>query len=237
MFDEHTMETLEERARVEVRGGFEELDLIEEGMIELVEHDPDTEDALEADPDAATALVRSILRRHVEAHAREQEGFPEVTDTDRLDEVFAALDADGIVVGQNVGYTMSDLRDDMWEELGERPDARGWIGFHGQDLERVLDGGPLMLGFAHRSDQDADFVVVAGEVRDRLVAAGFEVEWDGDAGERLAVHGITWQRRRSADGVLDDEPDEDGPDGEGPAPGGGSGGLFARAARRLRGDD
>lgn len=235
MFDAHTMSTLEERARVEVRGGYEPLDEIEAGLIELVQHDPDTEQAFAADPDAAVAVVRSVLRRHVASHALEEAVFPEITDVDRLRTVFAALDADGIVVGENVGVTMSDLRDELWEELDGRPGARGWVGFHGQDLERVLDGGPLMLGFAHRSDRDEDFVLIAGEVRDRLVAAGFDVEWGGGADERLSVVGLTWQRRRPEGDPRDDEPDDGGPDGDRPGPADRSGGLFARAARRIRG--
>lgn len=86
----------------------------------------------------------------------------------------------------------------MWERLKATEGARGWIGFHGQDLERVLHTGVLYLSFAHRSDQDADFAVIAREVADRLKAADFDVAWDDNPDARIELRGIRWQRRRAA---------------------------------------
>jgi len=62
------------------------------------------------------------------------------------------LERSGIVARENVGYTQSDLRDELSEVVTDLLKAgrsiRGWVGFHGQDLERAVDGGGLHLGFA-----------------------------------------------------------------------------------------
>jgi len=83
------------------------------------------------------------------------------------------------------------------EDLDEdRPDGRGWVGFHGQDAERVVDEGVLFLPYADRSDQDEDFAVIAREVVDRARDAGFDVAWDGDPGQNIELRGLRWKRRR-----------------------------------------
>ena len=85
---------------------------------------------------------------------------------------------------------------EMWELLEDRPDRRGWVGFHGQDAERVVDEGVLFLPYADRSDQDEDFAVIAREVVDRARDAGFDVAWDGDPGQNIELRGLRWKRRR-----------------------------------------
>lgn len=85
----------------------------------------------------------------------------------------------------------------MWALLDEQPDARGWVAFHRQDVERVVETGLLFLAYAHRSDRDEDFTVLGREVAERLTAAGFDVVWDGDPTRRLELHDVQWLRRRS----------------------------------------
>jgi hypothetical protein len=211
MFSAHTMTTLEDRARVGVRGGYEPLDEVEAELIELVQYDPDTEEAFAADRDGALRLVSEILGRHVAEHAREEATFPPVTDPDRLTAAFAELDRDGIVARENVGYDMSDVRDEMGELVRARRDARGWVAFHRQDLERVVDGLPLYVAFASRSDAEEDFVAVGREVADRLAAAGLTVDWDGTADARIALLDVAWQRRRPAEPVAAEDPPEEPP--------------------------
>lgn len=50
----------------------------------------------------------------------EQESWPEVTDCDKLDVVFAALIERGIVALQNAGYMQDEGYDEVWEAF---PDA------------------------------------------------------------------------------------------------------------------
>ena len=194
--EEH-LEELERLARTAVSGGYEPLDQIRAGLLELVEYDPATEAAVAADCEAAIRLVDAIVARHAEAHAREETEFAARTDPERLSELFRQLEASGIAARENVGFTQRDLASEMWELLHQRPELRGFVAFHGQDLERVVDDGVLLLSFAHRSDQDEDFAVIGREVADRAREAGFDVVWNGEPTRRIELHGIRWQRRRT----------------------------------------
>lgn len=177
--------------------GYEPLDEIRAGLLELIEYDPATSTEVAADRDAAVRAVDEIVTRHATLHARDQASFPTPTDPERLSALFEELNRGGIIARENVGYTHGDLSSEMWELLDNRPDARGWIGFHGQDLERVVHGEALFLAYAHRSDQDEDFALIAHEVADRAGHAGFDVAWGGDPTQRIELHGLRWQRRRS----------------------------------------
>ena len=194
---QQTLDDLDSAAWTAVYAGYEPLDEISAGLLELIEYDPATEAQVAADRDGAARVVDELVKRHADAHARDQRSFSTPTDPERLSALFERLDRDGLVARENVGYTKSDLSDEMWALLDARPDARGWVGFHGQDVERVVHGGVLFLGYAHRSDRDEDFAVIARQVADRGREAGFEVVWDGDPNQRIELHGLRWQRRRS----------------------------------------
>jgi len=91
-------------------------------------------------------------------HGAAEGAFPSTTDCDRLTAAFSRLEADGVLAREDVGYTQSDLRGDMWELVdrarAEGRDPRGWVAFHRQDLERVVDSGVLYISFASVSDDD-----------------------------------------------------------------------------------
>lgn len=195
-FDAWTLEQLHEAAEHHVWAGYLDDEEILDLLVERVEHDPESENAFAADRDASLLVIRTILAQHVTGHAQAAAGFPTPTDLERLDTVFADLERDGVLVGRQVGVTHGDLTLELWDRLRETPDAHGWIGFHEQDVDRAIATGVLYLSFAHRSDQDADFVLVAQDVAQRLRDAGFEVVWDGSADARLELRGVRWQRRR-----------------------------------------
>src|SRR4051794_32529957 len=87
--------------RAQVRGGFEDrgriLEIFCEEMYAPGELDP-------AEVEAAIDDARA-------AYEAEKAGWPEVTDCDRLDAVFASLKRRGIIALQNAGYTQSDGQD------------------------------------------------------------------------------------------------------------------------------
>src|SRR5262245_14672338 len=75
------------------------------------------------------------------AKKKSERGWPTETDCDRLDRACEALRADGIISAQNAGYTSSDGHEEVDLAVGrETPGLfHGYIFFHGQDLERVID--------------------------------------------------------------------------------------------------
>ncbi len=123
-----------------VRGGFMSRERIVQVMCqdlyepgELAEHE-------------VTARVSEELTAlHAEAA-----GWPAITDCERLDAAFAAMSARGLIALQNAGYTQSDGYDDVSSYVAHHPARAELIGYcfyHGQDLERAIDGDGLHLAF------------------------------------------------------------------------------------------
>ncbi len=195
---------LSERIRLAVAGGYDEAELIVEDLVELLEYDPEADDFVAGLGvplvDHVTGLVTAALDQH---RAREAT-FPAVTDCDRISAVFATLAASGIVTGEDVGMTMSDVRDDLGEALRAARDrggqAQGWVGFHRQDVDRVVDTGLLCLAFGAAAEDDASYRAIGREVAAAFAAAGFQVDWDDDPNRRIELPALTWQRRRSPRG-------------------------------------
>ena len=94
----------------------------------------------ELDPDKVSQAIDGEFQRFLAAQA----SWPLVTDCDRLDIVFAALNERGVVGLQNAGYMQDDGYDAVWEAHPDAADDEGMIGYcfdHGQDMERVIRGG------------------------------------------------------------------------------------------------
>ena len=88
---------------------------------------------------------------------QEKEQWPEVTDCDRLDEAFEAINTRGIIAIQNAGYTQSDGYHDFREAYARHPkksEVLGYCFYHGQDLERAVRGGGLYLAFGPTDPTD-----------------------------------------------------------------------------------
>ena len=143
------------------------------------------------------------LRAEIDEAFREKQAeertWPEVTDCDRLDHVFDALEAQGILSLQNAGYTQGDGLADVAqfynEAGGEQSGIEGYCFYTGQDLERVMESGQLWLAFGHVDGEDGPGEEIGRRIKAAFETAGFKVEWDGSIKTRLLVTGIRWQRR------------------------------------------
>lgn len=139
------------------------------------------------------AFVDALLR---EAEA-EEALWDGPTQTDRLTAAFAVLEASGIATLAGIPSTLAD----GWGMLGAggRPDARGGVFFHQQDVLDALDGGGLWLAFGGLQGDHVDpraSAAVGAEAFDVLTAHGFTVTWDGSAAHRLRLAPAPWQPRR-----------------------------------------
>lgn len=152
-------------------------------------------DAVAAAIDAAIAEVRS-----------ESERWPAVTDCDRLEAAFAAMRARGIVAIQNAGYTQSDGYDDVRDyadRAKKRDELIGYCFYHGQDLERAVDGTGLYLAFGPLDPKQEQ---AAGPILGRLIVeelerAGLHPRWDGTFNQRIGIPKLDWKQRRG-EGVV-----------------------------------
>jgi hypothetical protein len=174
-----------------VRGGFEERDRIIEILCEEI-CAPGELDETEVTT-AVDAAFASL--------AHDETTWPTTTDCDRLDGVFAALNARGIIALQNAGYTQSDGYDDVQQCYAERSDRDTVIGYcfyHGQDLDRAEHGQGLYLAFGpiEAQKEAMEGPRIGAMIADELTCAGFAVTWDGTFAQRIFVPAIDWKRRR-----------------------------------------
>jgi hypothetical protein len=173
-----------------VRGGFEDHDRIVEILCEEM-YEPG---------ELAEEEVEEAVGDAIEALERDKGTWPAVTDCDKLDKVFDALNKRGIIALQCAGYTQSDGYDDVQQEYEERPGREKLIGYcyyHGQDLERAVHGKGLYLAFGPMDPdkEESEGPRVGAMIVDQLKSAGFTVEWDGTFSDRIYIPRVDWKRR------------------------------------------
>ena len=130
----------------------------------------------------------------------EMKSWPEITDCDRLDKVFASLNSKAIVSVQNAGYTQSDGFDAVKEAGRSRADRSNLIGYcfyHGQDLERAVSGGGLYLAFGPKSSarEQEDGPIIGATIAQLLQELSIATEWNGSFDQRIYLPGLDWKRR------------------------------------------
>nr|WP_314551352.1 SMC-Scp complex subunit ScpB [uncultured Ottowia sp.] len=181
-----------------LRGGHASREAIAQTL--LAEMLPEGSDAAEAAAwvDAQLAALR-----------QEQQGWPAVTDCDRLDAAFAALRQQGIVCLPHAGDTPGDGLAAFRQALAAMPEherarVTGYCFFHGQDLARALSDHLLWLTFGPHPQQKPPQQKACAQQTGRLIAAaleneGLRAEWScsgsSAGGERICVQPFTWQRR------------------------------------------
>lgn len=167
------------------------------GLYESEEVREMMDDLLE--PDCDVDELEAFIEREFERKVAAEASWPAETDCDRLDGVFDRLHEDGICALSNAGYTMSDGRSDVAEAVGEAPKGQyhGYCFYHGQDVERAVDGDGLMIAFGDLADDEARSLAVGRQVAEALSGAGFEVSWNGTVATRISIPSFDWKRRQA----------------------------------------
>lgn len=181
--------------RYRVWSGFDSPDEVNDYIDDLIE------DAGGGDVKLDEEAIRAEVVRMFEEKRSAEASWPETTDCDRLDEVFDALDERGILCLHDAGYTLSQGQEDAADVLGESEEDRyfGYVFYHGQDLERAIDGGGLMLAFDHVRGDVPEKLSVGEALKKELEAVGFRIEWDGTGDRRIFIPEFDWKRRRLAE--------------------------------------
>lgn len=153
------------------------------------------DDILEDDADEE--MLRAAVAPEFAKKRQAENQWPKVTDCDRLDSAFRALDKRGILGLHNAGYTMSEGHTDAFEMLARQPKGRyfGYCFYHGQDVDRAVDGAGLMLAFDHVEGDVPDKLRVGVTVREELEKVGFSLDWDGTVKRRIDIPSFDWKRR------------------------------------------
>lgn len=180
--DEAAATSAYDHACEQIDVGYDDFDTIARNISEASE--PESPITLEQ----AEALLEPLWIRRV----AEQETWPQVTDTDRVENAFARLEEAGITARENFACCLRCGTGEIRDEAG--PGDRGWVFFHDQDSLQAL-GGELRLAFGAYSDKPEDALAIAEEVIAAVRAEGLSTAWSGSIGERIAVVDLDWKKR------------------------------------------
>jgi len=177
-----------------VREGFETRDEIVQGITEIIEDEYEVSDA--------EARVNKETERRLKEHLLSQSSWPEVTDCDRIDKAFAALETKGIVARQNFTCCQTcgnaEIGDEI-EEFARKSKPIGYTYYHMQDTESACEDGSLYLAYGSVGGTDEDAVRIGNTIRDTLTDHGLNVEWNGQLDKRICITGLDWKRRRKSE--------------------------------------
>jgi hypothetical protein len=184
------LSTLTERIRREIRSGFSSAAEIAETAGESCEETDD--------PVFVQAHARRLTRALLEAHRRDEATWPDVTDCDRVDAAFEALEADGIVCRQNFSCCQTcgsaEIADEVAAEREAGGEVAGYAYYHMQDTDSAVDGGGLHLAYGSVADEEAPTVAIAQRIVSALEREGLAVNWNGEVRTRIHVP-LVWRRR------------------------------------------
>lgn len=151
------------------------------------------------DDEGQEKWLGAAVRRAFAEKRKAEKTWPKVTDCDRLDRAFAALQKRGVVTDHDAGYTQSDGIDTVYELYREAGGPKsafvGYCFYTWQDLESAVAGGGLMLAYGHFTDNETKGVEIGRLIREEFERAGFEVDWDENPRTRVHVPAFRWQRR------------------------------------------
>ncbi|WP_136656379.1 hypothetical protein [Nitratireductor sp. XY-223] len=187
---EEEIEWVEEYARELVRAGFSDRDEIV-GLIGKY---------IEGEDYADQVSPAELADREIAALLEEQKSWPEVTDFDRLEQVFQELYEKGVLPRHDFTCCAqcgsAEMVDEIEDEAAKGKAPKGYVFYHQQDTTSALEGDGLLFFFG-ATDMDAsesDYVAVGQILASALREEGFEVTWDNTSGARVEIN-MDWKRR------------------------------------------
>lgn len=156
--------------------------------------------------------VREILQKEFERKLEAEKCYPEVTDVDRLEAAFSALEELGVVALHSPAFTQSHcgaIAEVEWISRGGSASRYfGAAHYNEQDVMHLLEGAEgFYISFetftpVEAKTYRADLAEVARIAVEALQKQGLEVSWSGDVGLRVKVENFRWQKRQGAEPTL-----------------------------------
>jgi len=133
------------------------------------------------------------------AHRRAQQQWPLMTDCDKLDAAFHALEDEGVVARHHFTCCgtcgVAEIGDEIADTAYRGVDVTGYVFYHMQDTEHAVDGCGLYLNYGGVDDDAEQSIAIGHRVATAVRASGLDVDWDGSLSKRIGVS-LDWKRRR-----------------------------------------
>lgn len=192
---ERALETIDCYAKQGLANGFMTNEEIVDLCIDLAADETDIE------PKELEHLAAERVKSFSDQHVLVEASWVGETDCDRLDRVFADLEAAGIICRQNFSCCgncgSGEILDEMEAAREEGRLVRGYVFYHSQDTDAACDGHGVYLAFGSYERSKKGALLIASEVSEALRQNGFNVEWEGTISKRILVN-LEWKRRRVA---------------------------------------
>jgi hypothetical protein len=149
------------------------------------------------DKDANNDEIVAFIETEMAKKNSDEMNWDKITDCDRLDQLFDMLNEMKIVAIQNAGYTMSDGHEDVGAIHKTKPRGYfvGYCFYHGQDLERVIEGSVLHLAYGDMRDTEEGKAKVGNIIIELANKFDLKTNWDGNINKRIEIVDLKWQRR------------------------------------------
>lgn len=175
-----------------VAEGFDsEEDIVEDALEYFADDFGDSEDF----GDKLSKLTAELMASQLEEERRWQDE----TDCDRLNKAFDLMEGVGIVARQNFTCCQTCGHAEIWEEIEQTRqdgDVMGYVFYHMQDTDRVIEEGRLYLAYGSADNADETSLRVAQLATQVLQKQGFKVDWNGSLDKRICIESLVWRRRR-----------------------------------------
>lgn len=144
-------------------------------------------------------VTKDDLREIIEALRKEFQNTGKQENFLKLASAFDSLRKHGIVALHYAGYTQSDGFEDCNEEaacLHEKGEKIvGCCFYTEQDLEHILNGDSDLLYLSFGNYFEKPTAEEIGQIiADELKKTGFDVQWDGTAGTKIAMKDFKWDK-------------------------------------------
>jgi hypothetical protein len=187
------LDEMHEYICLDIAAGFKKPDDIVEAVVELLGD--------EANRVVLGIAARRLVHEGIDVQMAEQATWPAITDCDRLDAAFAALDEAGIVCRQNFCCCGSCGAAEIWGEIEAEckrgRDVCGYVFYHAQDTDSAVEGDDLHLNYGALVDGEVAALAVANKIIAVLENHGLRTDWNGHSERRIGVR-LDWKRRRAA---------------------------------------
>ncbi len=186
-----------------IKSGLQSLDDVIDETLEIVEDEGWQKEIDEE-------WVRNGIRNGYAKHIESSKGWQHPTDPEKLRQAFDSLCKEKIVALHNAGYTQSEALEDISDVWQDLEDAYiqpiGYCYYHGQDLDRAINDGGLMIGFYGKKEKnDKEAIIIGHKVVNALKAVGFDVKWNHAASQRIEIPDFKWENVFTSDEDVDSE--------------------------------
>ena len=169
--------------------------LIDDIWLSLVKGYDDPDDFMEEFLDEDLALseerVRTAFDLAFQARLAQQAQWTAEETTTNLDRAFEELNGAGVIARQNFSCCMNCGSSEIHDERDDSREWRGYVFFHEQDTDRLLESGSVYLAYGAFEPVDLHQLVET-DILPVLARHGLQPGWDGDLDTRILVGNAQW---------------------------------------------